>query len=225
MREREPLVTVRMATYNRGGLLLERSLPSVVSQTYERLEVVIVGDGCDDDTAKLVAGLGDPRVRFVNLPYHGPYPADPMRRWMVAGGTAMNLAAELAVGTWISPLDDDDEYVPTHVERLVETAHGGGFELVYGRVRAVHEELDAPVEIGSYPPELGQFSFNAAMYLAALRFFEYDPRAWVLEEPADWTMCRRMMATGVRIGFADEVLTVIRQAGPRWSGDDPAGKR
>src|ERR1700682_5918611 len=83
--EPEPLVSVRIGTYNRSHLLFERSLPSVFNQTYTNFEIVVVGDGSTDDTAERFAKLDDTRVRFVNLPHQGVYPEDPTFRWMVAG--------------------------------------------------------------------------------------------------------------------------------------------
>src|SRR5581483_3909922 len=92
----EPLVTVRIPTYTRSRLLIERALPSIMRQTYQNFEVIVVGDGCTNDTAELVEAFGDPRVRFVNLPYRYPYPEDPEKRWCVAGGPGANVGAELA---------------------------------------------------------------------------------------------------------------------------------
>ena len=51
----QPLVSVCVATYNRARLLIERSVPSVLQQTYKNFELIIVGDGCDDETAELLA--------------------------------------------------------------------------------------------------------------------------------------------------------------------------
>jgi hypothetical protein len=211
--ESEPLVSVRIATYNRSSLLIERALASVFSQTYRNLEVVVVGDGCTDDTADRLRRLNDARVRFVNLPHQGVYPEEPRLRWMVAGAPAMNLAAQLARGSWIAPLDDDDEFTPDHIEVLIDTALSGEFEMVYGNLRA--EQGEKSSEIRSYPPQYGHFGFQGAVYMSALRFFEYDLRSWVLNEVADWTMCRRMLESGVLFGWVDRVVTTIYPRGPR----------
>src|SRR5690349_20591388 len=42
----QPLVTVCVATFNRGRLLTERCIPSILGQTYRNLELIVVGDGC-----------------------------------------------------------------------------------------------------------------------------------------------------------------------------------
>src|SRR5713226_5860303 len=83
-----PLVTVIVATYNRSRLLTERCIPSILGQSYDNLELIIVGDGCTDDTEELLSQLNDPRLRFYNLPERGRYPSDPLRRLMVAGAPA-----------------------------------------------------------------------------------------------------------------------------------------
>jgi len=44
--------------------------------------------------------------------------------------------------------------------------------------------------------------------MSALRCFEFSTRSWLLDEPADWNLCRRMLETGVRIGHADRVVTI-----------------
>ncbi len=56
--------------------------------------MLIVGDHCTDDTAERIAALGDPRIRFINLPARGVYPAEPFARWCVAGAAPMNHALE-----------------------------------------------------------------------------------------------------------------------------------
>lgn len=212
--EPEPLVSVRIATHDRPDILFDRTLPSVLSQSYSRLEVIIVGDGCGEPTIFRARGVGDPRVRFVNLPHRSCYPDDAGRRWLVAGSPAMNHGAQLATGQWIAPLDDDDEFTPDHLATLLTTARDGAFEMVYGRMRVVRCEPTGAFEIGVYPPVHAQFGFQAALYLSVLRFFEYETSSWVLGEPGDWNLCRRMLAAGVRIGYAPKVVTTLYPTGP-----------
>ena len=217
--DREPLVTVRMATYNRGKDLFERTIPSVLAQTYSNFELVIVGDGCTDATAEAIARIGDQRISFLNLPHRGIYPTEPTQRWMVAGSPAMNAGAERAAGRWLAPIDDDDEFAADHLAVLVNAALKGHFEMVYGKELAYGPP--APTErpllgvVGRYPPEKGHFGFQSAIYMSLLSFFEYETRSWLLNEPGDWNLCRRMLEAGVRIGWVDHVVTNIYPTGPR----------
>jgi cellulose synthase/poly-beta-1,6-N-acetylglucosamine synthase-like glycosyltransferase len=109
--EKEPLVSVCMPTFNRADLLISRSLPSILNQDYNNLEVIIVGDCCTDKTQELIEKIKDTRVKFLNLESRGHYPEDPMLRWLVAGTTPMNIALDMAKGSFITHLDDDDEYL------------------------------------------------------------------------------------------------------------------
>jgi hypothetical protein len=85
--------------------------------------------------------------------------------------------------------------------------------MVYGKFQsALFPEYSS---IGEYPPRHGHFTFQAAMYMTLLRdAFEYETNSWVLEEPGDWNLCRRMMDAGVRIGWTEETVTVLHPAGP-----------
>jgi len=217
----EPLVSIRIATYNRSRLLLERAIPSALGQTYKNLEVVVIGDGCTDDTFERLDRLRDSRIVFANLPHQGVYSDEPKARWMVAGAPAMNEAAVRARGEWVAPLDDDDEFLPDHVEQLLETARRGSFEMAYGNLKVIPQGSGPHYELRRYPPAFGHFGFQGAIYMSALRFFDYDLKAWVLDEVADWTMCRRMLEAGVRIGWVDRPVTVLYPRGPRletgWS--------
>ena len=127
-----PLVTVRIPTYNRGQLIADRAIASALVQTHQNIEIVVVGDACDDATARAVTSVNDSRVRFENLPQRGTYPMEPSRRWMVAGVPPVNRALELARGEWIAPLDDDDEFMPDHVERLLDACRTHAVPFAYG---------------------------------------------------------------------------------------------
>jgi hypothetical protein len=212
---RTPLVTVRIATYNRAEILVERTLPTVFAQTYPHLEVLIVGDHCTDDTAQRLARIADPRVRFVNLPERGRYPNQPWARWMVAGAAPMNHALGVARGEWIAPLDDDDEFTPDHVEALLDACRRERWEMAFGvaRMQLPWEEWR---EVGSLPLRVGHVCHSAVFYWSGLRFMPHNWDAWKVGEPGDWNLWRRMKWSGVRIGFVPTVVTIHHQEYGRW---------
>jgi len=209
----DPLVSVVIPTYNRAEILTERTIPSVLSQTYQNFELVIVGDQCTDDTRERIKRLGSEKIIFHNLPERGNYPAGRYDRWSVAGVVPANAAIELSSGDWLAPLDDDDEFTEDHIEALLEHATVNGYEMVYGKVlQPPHGDSCA---IGSYPPELGKISHLSVLYSSRLRFFKYDINSWKYFEPTDWNMWRRMIEAGVRVGFIDKAVGLHYRAGPR----------
>jgi hypothetical protein len=205
--EEAPLVTIRIATYNRGRLVVDRAITSALEQSYKNVEVLVVGDACDDLTAEAVTGVNDPRLRFVNLPRRGLYPTKPIDLWRVGGVHPMNAALSLARGDWIAPCDDDDELTPTHVEELLAAARQGRYEMVYSK--AVLAQPDGSWSmVGHQPLREGAISHGSVLYSAGLRFFSHSGTCWKLAEPADWNMWKRMRRAGVRIGFHDRVTYI-----------------
>jgi len=200
-----PLVSVLIPTYNRARLLSERAVPSILKQTYQNFEIIIVGDNCTDNTEELLAKIGDDRIKFHNLPKRGKYPTDPNKRWYVAGSVPANECLKLAKGDWIASLDDDDEFSSDHLEVLVGYAQTHRLEMVYGVVQ-MEIEPEKWSNLGAYPLKWGNISRMATLYHSRLRFFKYDTQAWKNAEPADWNLWRRMQQAGVRIGFINSVV-------------------
>lgn len=208
--EAEPLVTVRIATYNRAQLLCDRAVASVRGQSYENWELLVVGDACTDDTEQRLRAIGDERIRFMNLPYSGPYPSDDLARWRVQAVQPINTALRDARGRWICALDDDDEFLPDHIERMLAHAQSTRAELAYGRIRTVDYDGGGPVDVdmSQWPLRRGAFNFLSSISHAALRRFEFDPVCRFAGEPSDWNMVRRLWEAGVRFSFLDEVVAV-----------------
>ena len=202
--EPEPLVTVRIATYNRGVLTAERSIASALAQTYERLEILVVGDAADAATVEAVDAVKDERVRFVNLPVRGMYPSDPRHRWMVAGSAPMNVGLSLARGAWIAPCDDDDELSHDHVEVLLRNAQAKRVEMIYSKAKMEVAPGQWSI-VGSIPLRHGHVTHGSVMYSSQLRFMRHSNTSWKLGEPSDWNLWRRMKRIGVRIGFLDRI--------------------
>jgi hypothetical protein len=200
-----PLVTVHIATYNRGKLIAERAIASVLAQTHQNFEIVVVGDCCDQATADAVLAVRDRRVRFENLAVRGPYPEDAWARWLVAGTAPVNRALELARGDWITPLDDDDEFTPDHIEVLLDACRSRRLELAYG-LAAIEVEPGRWQNLGSWPPREARIAHQAVLYWGGLKFWHYWADCWRLEEPGDWNMWRKMRKAGVRMGFVDRVV-------------------
>ncbi len=114
-----PLVSVVVAAFNAADFI-EETCRSVIQQTYNVLELIVVDDGSTDGTGDIVLALvrSDPRVRVIRQPNGG-----------VAAARNAGIAA--ASGEFIAILDADDLWDPTKIERqlqrLQEAGAGAGF--------------------------------------------------------------------------------------------------
>ena len=210
----EPLVTIRIATYNRGQLVADRALASAISQTYTNIEILVIGDHCDEATEKAVLSVDDPRIRFVNLAERGRYPTDPTLRWMVAGTTPMNAALAIAQGQWIAPCDDDDELTKDHVEVLLGAAQARRLEFVWSAARWEGRPGKWGL-VGDGSFHQSSFTHGSVIYASGLRFFRHNDSSWKLMQPADWDLWWRMHRAGVSMGFLDRA-TYVHYAEAQW---------
>lgn len=101
-----PVVSVIIATYKRQALL-PRAIESVIAQTFQDWELIVVDDEPSSETRAIVAGFADPRIR-----YH----AHPVNAGLCA---ARNTGIRAARGRYIAFLDDDDAYLPEKLELQV----------------------------------------------------------------------------------------------------------
>ena len=203
--EAEPLVTVTIPTYENTEQLLERSLPSVLAQTYERLDVLVVGDGAAPEVEHAIRRVGDSRIRYVNLTHRGPYPEDAALRWMVAGGPAANEGMRMAAGRWIAQMDDDDSCPPNRVELLLSAAREQRLEFCYGRIRA-HLPDGSTELLCEFPPRVGAVSLSCSIMHAGMSFIASELGDALFGLVGDWARVRRMMRVGVRMGMIEDFV-------------------
>jgi SAM-dependent methyltransferase len=202
---RQPLVTVRIATWRGHETLIERTIPSVFAGTYQNVEVVVCSDGPDPEARAAVEAVRDPRVRYTELAERPVYPAQPWSFWETGGIHAMNRAVDEARGSFIFPLDHDDAFTKDHVDVLLRVAAEEGADFAYGQ--ALMEDPDGGWRtVGSEPLQLGQVTHGAIMFSSRLEHVRLDPDCWLRSEPGDWNMCRRISETGSRVAFAPHVV-------------------
>jgi hypothetical protein len=201
--ESEPLVTISIPTRERPTLLLERSLPSLLTQTYERLEILVVGDDATPEVAAALRGVADPRVRFINLTTRVMGPEG--RHWLAAATAPRNEAYRVARGRWTLDFDDDDALRPEAVAVLLEHARATGAEVAYGDF-AQHAPDGSTTELGAFPPRLGSYSLAASLVHGGLRLFAREHVAAAIGVPGDWYRVERMLRAGVRFAHRPGVL-------------------
>jgi len=100
-----PKVTVFIPTYNYGHFLGE-AIQSVLDQTFQDWELIVVDDGSTDNTREVVAAFRDPRIHYVYQQNQG-------------NPAARNNALRLARGEYVACLDADDMWFPEKLEKQV----------------------------------------------------------------------------------------------------------
>jgi hypothetical protein len=201
----EPLVTVRIPTWKGHERLVARTIPSVLEGTYANVEVLVCSDGPDPAARAAVEAITDPRVRYLELPERPRHPEHPWSFWETTGLRAANHALEHARGAFIAPLDHDDEFTATHIADLVAAARDHHADLVHAQ--ALCEQRSGPPHVvGREPLAHGHVCHGAVLYSSRLAHLRYDPACWLLEEPGDWNMWRRMTELGAALRFLPQVV-------------------
>ena len=122
-----PTVSVVVPTYNRGDVI-SRAIESVLQQTYQDYELIIVDDGSTDDTSEVVGNFDDPRIEYMYQQNQG-------------ANAARNKGIRHAKGEYISFLDSDDTLHPEHLEKIVNKFKmNDGFNSLCTGYRIIQEE-------------------------------------------------------------------------------------
>lgn len=201
----DPLVSICIATYNRGELLCERAIGSLLTQTHQNIEVIVVGDHYTDDTEVRIAKIRDDRLRFVNLPERGNYPSDPIRRWAVAGTVPMNVGLTMAEGDFVTHLDDDDRHAPDRIETLLSQLREDSLEVVFHPFRFEDDQGRWRVNTAE-DFSRGCVTTSSVMYDRFFARIPWDIDAHLLSEPGDWNRFRKFAFLGARIGRSPQIL-------------------
>jgi len=110
----KPLVSAIIPTHNRAELL-KRAIQSVLDQTWENMEIVVVDDASGDDTPHVLQSLTDQHKNLTVIRNNKSKGAPASR----------NIAIKNAKGDFIAGLDDDDVWRPKRIELLMEEFQEG----------------------------------------------------------------------------------------------------
>ena len=199
-------ISAIIPTYNREDVLLEKSLPSVLRQTVQVDEVLIVADGMDPDRYNAMADRvidlqfdAKPAIRIWNIE-RPEYPGDAGSMWSVQGWKARNHGLDHAKPGWVAPLDDDDEWTPDHIEVLLAAVEREGADFAYGRAITPWRQ-----NYGHWPPSGMNFTDGSQLYRHDMGY-RYDPESITRWLPTDADLWNRMVAGGVRFTFVDHLV-------------------
>jgi len=138
-----PKVSVVIPTHNRPELL-KRAIKSVLNQTYQDFEIIVVDDG-DVSVEDVVKSFSNSRVKYIKhkIPHQG-------------GSAARNTGIKASKGEYIAFLDDDDEWLPKKLEiqmkKFEKTGEDVGF--CFSAVRNIlddrEENSEVPEGIANY---------------------------------------------------------------------------
>lgn len=107
MRDEKPKISVILPTHNRARLL-GKAVQSVLNQTYQNFELIIVDDGSKDNTKKAMQEFTDPRIKYV------------VHQQNRGAAAARNTGIKCAKGKYIAFQDSDDEWSPNKLELQME---------------------------------------------------------------------------------------------------------
>jgi glycosyltransferase involved in cell wall biosynthesis len=199
-----PRVTVVMATYN-WSTVLPYSIGSALRQTFADFELLVVGDGCTDDSDAVVASIGDPRVRWINLPANTGHQSGPN-----------NEGLRQARGELIAYLGHDDLWLPHHLASAV-AAIDGGADVASGIMAWVG--ADGRVDPLFRSPRYFPYMVAPSSIMHRRRVTEdvggWRPHDDRMTVPPDTDLWMRMEAAGYRFASVPRLSGIKIPAGPR----------
>jgi glycosyltransferase involved in cell wall biosynthesis len=102
-----PLVTVLMPVYN-GEKYLKEAIESILDQTYQNLDFLIMNDGSTDNSLSIIESYEDPRIRVIT---------NETNLKLIA---TLNKGLQLAKGKYVARMDCDDISVSNRIEKQIE---------------------------------------------------------------------------------------------------------
>ena len=120
------LITIIMPAYNCENTILE-TINSVLRQTYQEFELIIVNDGSTDKTREICEAIKDKRIRLINKQNEGP-------------SSARNTGLCEAKGKYIMFIDSDDLYCDNTLETMMKLMNKKNYDIITGNYVSFNEK-------------------------------------------------------------------------------------
>ncbi len=135
----EKLCTVITVCFN-SEKTIEKTIQSVLNQTYKSIEYLIIDGNSSDRTMEIVKQyepLFEGRMKWISEPDNGIY-------------DAMNKGIRLASGELIGIINSDDYYEIDAVENMMAAMSGEPYQILYGAMRTIKNGIERSISIGSH---------------------------------------------------------------------------
>lgn len=160
-----PKVSIIIPTYNRAHMI-ERAVASILAQTYENLEIVIVDDASQDNTVEVASSINDPRIKVFT------------KERNEGASATRNVGIAHASGEYLAFLDSDDEFTADKIEKMVRL-----FETLTPKpvlVFSNYWEIGDNKELHIDPHVESQFIFIGTKFPASIVC--EPPSSWMVEK-------------------------------------------
>ena len=190
----EPLVSVITVVYN-GATTIEQTIQSVINQTYENIEYIIIDGASTDGTQDIIDKYRNHISCFISEKDDGIY-------------DAMNKGILRANGDIIGIINSDDWYEPNAVERAVRCFENPDVDVAYGEIWFIGEngEKEDCTKRSLFPPHPSTFIRCSAYQKYGLYNTDY-------RIAADRELLLRFIADGARFAYIEGVLADFRRTG------------
>ncbi|MCB0164573.1 MAG: glycosyltransferase family 2 protein [Anaerolineae bacterium] len=148
--QKAPFFSVIIPTFNRADVVF-RAIQSILNQTFEDFELIIIDDGSTDNTRDIIQAIDDPRLRYVYQENKGV-------------SAARNRGASVARGQILTFLDSDDEALPEWLECFAHAFNRKAVGIVCAGVTRIGEQIRqvVPAEMGPmFNDQVGLFLVGA----------------------------------------------------------------
>ena len=211
MTSKQPFFSVILSTYGRGRHI-RPTIESVLAQTFQSYELIVVGDGCSDETESIVHSFRSTRTQWLNLNKNSGSQSFPNNRGI-----------EAARGGWIAYLGHDDVWAPNHLEnvsRTIDLFPDSHFVIAgciyYGppgsdfyQVTGLFESKEAPL-MNFFPPTSVVHSRGVIKLIGKWQ----DPRS--VQSPVDCDFLLRAAKAGMRFVSTGQISAHKFAAGHRY---------
>ncbi len=205
------LVSVIIPTRNRATLL-ERAVLSVLGQTFQKFEIIIIDDASSDSTQKLLVRLArqDSRIRII-------------RHSSASGGAAArNAGIAASSGRWVSFLDDDDIWLPEKLETQIDVLNNNPGTMActcsyrvfmpFGCKHSVHPPADVSLDILLQANIMGGASTCMCAGESLKRIGGFDEQ---LPSAQDWDLWIQLRLEGKIVSCNKVLVHYDSHFGPR----------
>ncbi len=198
----KPTISVIITTYNRPKFL-QRSLDSVLNQTFRDFEIIIVDDCSISPINPKILEKDKNRITIKRLPWHTGFHMRPK-----------NIGIMYARGAYIAYLDDDDVFLPNHLQVLYKAIVENKADVVYGD--RVYKSTDPNEKryMGKMSYDFDLAKLKKGNYIATSDIMHTieaidDVGFWSIfwKKKPDWFLMLKFGEAGKKIIHVPEILT------------------